>query len=228
MTLGKIALHKKTTEEIYDQIAVSYESNYQDDRVGKTVEAENFYIQELMPYQGIGTVLDCGCGTGMFLDLFNIDPSNYTGIDISQKMLDIANKKYPNNSFIKSDFLEHQGLYDFVISLFAIPDCLGKKTIPKAYEMLNKGGVFVSTFINKNGSYKKLYCMETNGIDYAFKSFSYEELTNELHKMGFTWYYILSIVDTTESTDVQEMKSHLINNKHTLAHAKYFFVIAEK
>ena len=85
MTLGKIALHKKTTEEIYDQIAVSYESNYQDDRVGKTVEAENFYIQELMPYQGIGTVLDCGCGTGMFLDLFNIDPSNYTGIDISQK-----------------------------------------------------------------------------------------------------------------------------------------------
>ena len=146
-------MHKKTTEEIYDQIAASYESNYQDDRVGKTVEAENFYIQELMPYQGIGTVLDCGCGTGMLLDLFNIDADKYTGIDISQKMLDVANKKHPNNIFIKSDFLEHQGMYDFVISLFAIPDCLGEKTIPKAYEMLNKGGIFVSTFINKNGSY---------------------------------------------------------------------------
>ena len=62
-------MHKKTTEQIYDQIAKSYESNYSDDRVGKSVEAENFFIQELMPYQGLGTVLDCGCGTGMFLNV---------------------------------------------------------------------------------------------------------------------------------------------------------------
>lgn len=221
-------MHKKTTEEIYDQIAKSYESDYSDERVGKSVEAENFFIQELMPYQGLGTVLDCGCGTGMFLDLFNINVNDYTGIDISQKMLDIAKKKYPRNNFIKSDFLDFNGLYDFVISLFAIPDCLGLQTISKSYEMLNKGGVFVSTFINKEGSYKKLHCMEANNIDYNFESFTYTEIKSELHKMGFTWYYVLSIVDTIESTDVHEMKNHLINNKHSLAHAKYFFVIAEK
>ena len=70
--------------------------------------------------------------------------------------------------------------------------------------------------------------MEANNIDYSFQSFTYSEIASELHKMGFTWYYVLSIVDTIESTDVHEMKNYLINNKHSLAHAKYFFVIAEK
>ena len=184
-------MHKKTTEQIYDQIAKSYESDYSDERVGKSVEAENFFIQELMPYQGLGTVLDCGCGTGMFLDLFNIDEKNYTGIDISQKMLDIAKKKYPRNNFIKSDFLDFNGLYDFVISLFAIPDCLGLQTINKSYKMLNKGGVFVSTFINKNGSYKKMHCVLT----FDLKMYSYRYLWLHCSKRQTYIYCYLKLCD---------------------------------
>ena len=88
--------------------------------------------------------------------------------------------------------------------------------------------MFVSTFINKKGSYKKIHCIEENGVDYNPYSYTYEEIANELHNLGFTWYYILSIVDTTDSTDVQKMKNYLIYNKHSLAHAKYFFVIAQK
>ena len=221
-------MYKKTIEQIYDGLASDYENNYQDERVGIAVEAENLYLQELMPYQGLGSVLDCGCGTGMFLDLFNIDANDYTGLDVSQKMLDIAKKKYPRNTWIKKDVFSHQGTYDFCISLFSIPDYCGINIITKSYELLNKGGMIVSTFINENGNYKKIHCIEESGIDYQPQCFTYSEIASELHKLGFTWYYILSIVDTTESTDVHEMKNYLINNKHSLAHAKYFFVIAEK
>ena len=221
-------MHKKSIAQIYDALALNYENNYQDERVGVAVEAENFYIQELMPFQGIGSLLDCGCGTGMFLDLFNIDSSQYTGIDISQKMLEIAKKKYPRYKFLEENFYSHEGQYDFCISLFSIPDYFGLSTISKSYDLLKDNGMFVSTFINKKGSYKKIHCIEENGVDYNPYSYTYEEIANELHNLGFTWYYILSIVDTEDSTDVQKMKNYLIYNKHSLAHAKYFFVIAQK
>ena len=221
-------MHKKSIAEIYDALASNYENNYQDARVGIAVEAENLFLQELMPYQGLGKVLDCGCGTGMFLDLFNIKNKDYTGIDVSKNMLEIAKKKYPRNTFLKEDVFTHDGNYDFCISLFSIPDYCGINIIKKSFDLLNDNGMFVGTFINKNGSYKKIHCIEESGIEYKPHRFTYSEIKHELHKLGFTWYYILSIVDTTESTDVQKMKNYLINNKHTLAHAKYFFVMAQK
>ena len=186
----KFNMHKKSIAQIYDALAFNYENNYQDVRVGVAVEAENFYIQELMPFQGIGSVLDCGCGTGMFLDLFNIDSRQYTGIDISRNMLEIAKKKYPRYKFLEENFFSHGGKYDFCVSLFSIPDYFGLSTISKSYDLLKDNGMFVSTFINKKGNYKKIHCIEENGVEYNPYSYTYEEISKELHNLGL--YFINS------------------------------------
>lgn len=51
-------------------------------------------------------MLDCGCGTGAMLSLINENASdkNYVGIDLSQKMIEIAcNRSKSNLKFIQGD-----------------------------------------------------------------------------------------------------------------------------
>lgn len=213
--------------KIYDLIANNYESNYSDERVGVIVEAENNYIKEVMPYR-TGTLLDCGSGTGLLVDLLNIDANLYTGIDTSKKMIDVAKKKYPRHKFINQDVFKHKEKYDCVISLFSVPDYCGIGIIKKSYDLLNAGGLFVSTFINTNGDYKKIHCIEELGVDYEPHTFTYDEIKAELDKNEFSWYYVLSICNIENGTDVQVMTNYLLNNKHNLKKAKYFFVMGQK
>ena len=213
--------------KIYDLIASNYDTNYADDRVGNIVEAENRFIKEIMPYQ-FGSICDCGSGTGLLFDLANINPSDYTGIDASSKMIKEAKKKHPNAKFINCDIFQHHAWYDCCVSLFSVPDYCGIGIIKKAYDLLNNNGLFICTFINSNGVYKKLHCIEEIGIDYDPCTFTYAEISYELEKVGFNWYYILSIINLEDSTDVQSMTNQLLENKHNLAEAKYFFVIGEK
>ncbi len=50
-----------------------------------------------------GKILDFGCGNGRLLELFSGKNIDYTGVDISEKLVDIAKGKYPEmaNSFQK-------------------------------------------------------------------------------------------------------------------------------
>jgi ubiquinone/menaquinone biosynthesis C-methylase UbiE len=43
-------------------------------------------------------VLDFGCGNGRLLELFFDKNVDYTGVDISRKLIDIAKKKYPDRA----------------------------------------------------------------------------------------------------------------------------------
>jgi SAM-dependent methyltransferase len=213
--------------KIYDLIANEYENNYSDERVGEIVEAENNYIKEVMPYQH-GTILDCGSGTGLLIDLLGIKQNLYTGIDESKNMMQIAKKKYPQHKFLRGDVFQHKGLYDCVVSLFSVPDYCGIDIIKKSYDLLNEKGLFVSTFINADGAYKKIHCIEELGVDYEPHRFTYAQIKSELDKNKFSWYYILSICNIETCTDVQEMTNYLLNNKHNLKKAKYFFVMGQK
>jgi ubiquinone/menaquinone biosynthesis C-methylase UbiE len=65
------------------------------------------------------TVLDLGCGLG---DLYEFLQQNklaldYTGIDVSKKMLRIAQKKYPKVKFAQADFLSDNftDTYDYIL-----------------------------------------------------------------------------------------------------------------
>ena len=64
-------------------------------------------------------VLELGCGTGQLLNSLN--PSYGMGIDLSSNMISIAQKNYPNLSFIQGDVEDNelisslQGSFDFII-----------------------------------------------------------------------------------------------------------------
>lgn len=80
-------------------------------------------------------ILEIGCGTGDLLS--NLKPSDGTGIDIADKMIKIAQKKYPKIRFITSDAqnLKIQSKYDFII----MSDLIGNlEDIQKTFEQLPK------------------------------------------------------------------------------------------
>lgn len=50
-----------------------------------------------------GSTVDLGCGNGRFTHLF--DPKDYLGVDISEKVIEIAQNRYPEHKFIVADIV---------------------------------------------------------------------------------------------------------------------------
>ena len=74
-----------------------------------------------------GRVLDAGCGIGDLQSLFASKEIEYTGVDWSGEMLDIARRLHPKTSFIHENFYEinkHRiGEFDFVFAINVLQDC---------------------------------------------------------------------------------------------------------
>jgi len=76
-------------------------------------------IKDLGQYINQGErVLDIGCGNGRLSQL--ISAENYIGIDISDKLIEIAKKKYPDKRFVLSEPLK----FPFENQSFDIAICL--------------------------------------------------------------------------------------------------------
>lgn len=106
-------------EEYYDNLAYSYDDYYRDN----ISLAEDFLIKKslLNFIEPDSNVLDCGCGTGLAKAMLSKISCNYTGIDLSSKMLEVAKKKHPSGNFIHGDITNmeylNSGCYDNIISL---------------------------------------------------------------------------------------------------------------
>lgn len=106
--------------EPYDLVAETYDNFYR----GKKCAAEDrFVFGTVRDHIGAArTVLDIGCGTANFLDCVPFD-GDYTGIDPSGKMLEVAQRKHPRRRFLQMKAeqlpsLYRQPTFDAVISLF--------------------------------------------------------------------------------------------------------------
>jgi len=101
---------KKTTGEIvrkfYDNFAENYDQNrYSSDKQKKIDEYAKAVVLDLVGDVEHKTVLDCGCGTGRFADLFVQRGAKVVGMDISENMIKIAKKKVPLAEFVIGDVL---------------------------------------------------------------------------------------------------------------------------
>lgn len=98
-------------------------------------------------------ILDLGAGTGLFssMTLDKYPSANITLVDISEKMLEIARKRFSGNENIEvicQDFSTFRSdkKYDAVISSLAIhhlEDNRKKKLYDSIYDMLRKDGLFI-------------------------------------------------------------------------------------
>ena len=84
----------ETMRAFFDRRADSYETHMKN----KVEDSEKFYIEvsNLVPETTGVSILDLGCGTGLELDqFFNRNPTaSVTGIDLSDKMLEILRSKH--------------------------------------------------------------------------------------------------------------------------------------
>lgn len=73
-------------------------------------------IQKLMIYQQQKTILDIGCGVGLFTKSWIDNGFDYTGIDQINYAVEIAKTKYPEGRFETADILNYEGSFDIVFS----------------------------------------------------------------------------------------------------------------
>jgi len=110
----------------YDKVADSYDNYY----CSPEDMAENQFLKRILSQcMHPGSILDVGCGTGAFSDLF--PKRGITGIDPSKKMIDVAKKKHPlgNRLLVGKIQLVAKEKFDNVISLFGPVSYMTQKEV---------------------------------------------------------------------------------------------------
>ena len=111
---------------------------------------EQFLFKELQKKVQKGKLLDLGCGPGVPYDKYFVKQGyNVTGVDLSQKHIDIANKNV-RAKFVKADFSKYKfkDKYDIIVSFFAIfhiPKEEHGALFKKMFSILNTEGCILIT-----------------------------------------------------------------------------------
>jgi SAM-dependent methyltransferase len=100
----------------YDALALHYDMLYRD-AASRYEDAVVCSILQRFDLEN-SSVLDLGCGTGLFLDM-GFHPRHYLGMDISEEMVHVARQKHPNWTFCVGDMATPVSeRYDTVVLLF--------------------------------------------------------------------------------------------------------------
>lgn len=115
---------------VYDELAPDYDARYST----KECRAENEAVAlDLSCYQG-GTILDVGCGTGLYLDLFRgTHPSAYLGVDPSQAMCNEFIRKHAGYSIHTGFVPRIERHFDVAIALFGVASYLSTPEIERIH-----------------------------------------------------------------------------------------------
>ena len=144
--------HKSAKPSHYDKEAKHYDAfNEKSSRIiNKTIDAA-------LKKNSVKTVLDLSCGTGS--QVFWLSKKGYkvTGVDVNEKMLNIAKRKSRSEKiklvFIKGDMRKtHVGEFDAVVTIFNSIGHLTKndfnKTLRNIHGNLNKEGLYIFDIFN--------------------------------------------------------------------------------
>ncbi len=138
---------RKELREFYNQIAEVFSSTR------KYWWRDLNFIRKYLKSEG--KVLDFGCGNGRLVDFLEGTDLDYVGVDTSQKLIEIASKKYPEKSFVQIENEKvlpfDDGEFDMVFSIAVFHHFTPKMTDNALSEMnrvLKKDGVLVLTIWN--------------------------------------------------------------------------------
>ena len=178
--------YRKTMEKIMGYDPKEYWEKRADDW---NIQADNMPIEiadvkEFYKKVKPKNVLDIGCGNGRWIELmkeWGLDLKNYTGMDVSKKLIDICKKKWTDLSFFDCK-LENMGSagcgdkngnamkYDLIFSYTTL-EHVKPEDIKGVVETLKKSG-------------KKLLLIEPTGFEskYYCHSHDYEKLFKVIEK----------------------------------------------
>lgn len=178
---------KETTKNNYNQHAEEFAS-FTNTYIGKLEKWINYFSNNL-PKES--SVLDVGCGAGRDASYFAQKGLLVTGIDFSEKLIEIAKKKAPSGKFSVMDFEKlsfPKNSFDGVwasASLLHIPKNKLSQNLEKINLILKKNGLFFSLF--RVGKGEKI-TKEKRGNAILERFYAYykpEEILDLLKKAGF-------------------------------------------
>lgn len=108
LDLGTLVDGAHTAEEAYDDLAPTYDASY----LSPKDVAENRWLAAYLQKGGYcdGSVLDVGCGTGLLVEICRVEPQQYMGIDVSDRMLSVARQKHSDYRFEHASMEAMSGL----------------------------------------------------------------------------------------------------------------------
>ena len=126
-------------------------AKFYDSAMGDRKNGEKFIEELIKKYNPQAkTILELGCGKGMFLEYFSDLGYSVVGIDTSEEMLSIARQKVPNAHLSHQDISNFSlsGRYDVVLCIFDTMNHLlnyenWEHAFSRAYRHLNGGGIFI-------------------------------------------------------------------------------------
>ena len=130
-------------KEFFNSIASEWDDKYGHHDVNKVKK-----IIEMSNIKKGSSILDVATGTGVLISyLLETSPSKITAVDISDKMIKIAKKKYENSKaeFVVQDIMDFScGSYDYVFVYSAYPHFKDKEALFKhLYSLINDGGKLI-------------------------------------------------------------------------------------
>jgi SAM-dependent methyltransferase len=133
------------SERLYSRVAPTYETVFE-----RAILAEGRLTAMVRRYMDGKRVLDLACGNGRWLARF--DPSDYTGLDLNEKMLAEARRRYPGSTFVCADMTGlpfADAAFEGVVSLFGamghLPRQGQQKMIREAHRVLRADGIAIFT-----------------------------------------------------------------------------------
>jgi cyclopropane fatty-acyl-phospholipid synthase-like methyltransferase len=136
-----------------------------------------------------GSVLDLGCGVGIPFDKYLVERGfQVTGIDISQKQIDLSKKNVPSARFLKGDFSEFDfgnSKFDAIMSFYAvfhIPREEHKDLFIRMKNLLKKNGIFLVSL----GTSDEEYGEESDwcGVTMAWSTYDPETYKKMIDEVG--------------------------------------------
>ncbi len=171
-----------------EHIANSYDGYYNTEFGKKVDEIEKGIISDLLSDIPTSQMLDIGCGTGHWSEFFIKKGFKVKGIDVSEAMLKVAQKKNMNAEFFlaNSEQLPFENeSYNFISSITMLEFVENQtKAIEELHRVLAKNGNLIIGALNKNSVIAKI-----SKSDEVFKSavfFDLEDLKNKFNKFEIT------------------------------------------
>lgn len=216
-------------KNIYDKFAKEYHKKRLDKIRGFWNEhIENPSLLELSKnHIKNKNILELGCGSGLFIKkILKYRPKSVTGLDMSEGLLEIAKKTYPQINFFQGSAEKipfKKNMFDTVISgltLHYIKDL--SKVFGEVKKILKPGGNFIFSIhhpmmectekVSRSGNEYILYPYNHNkeykwkmmeGMELISYHHTFEYLINGLIKNGFT---IQSIKETYPDKNSKKIK----------------------
>lgn len=128
--------------ETYDALAATYDERYTDPHSRYENAAVTLALAGLLARTPAPGILDVGAGTGLLLDLMEVDTDEYVAVDPSKRMLDRLREKHPGRHAIEGtlgEFLDAATIAGTtppgaVVALFGVGSLLDPDEIRRLIE----------------------------------------------------------------------------------------------